>query len=266
MQRKRGRVLIPIVVTLLVILMVAFIAIDGIAASFIDRSATKALGVETRVGSVNIGIFTDHSSLTDLRIANPKGYTAKNILSMKNVEAEASAWTLMSSGQLEISSVTIRGIELELEQTGSMSNVEEIINHAEKIESKGATVNIGTLRVEDVTVVARGKFSVVQTGTVTAKIKELVLHDVGSASHGERVVQAVTAAVTQAIMKHLSENPVEGFSQATIGQVLGLIDGLPVIGELGIGRGLQDGVSGISKGVDDIVGGVENLLGGGKKK
>ena len=173
--------------------------------------------------------------------------------------------------QVVIPTATISGVHLDLEQTGATSNIETVIKHISsdetpEPENTKSSFVIKTLNITNISVTARGKFTAVGSGAVTAHIKEIVMHDVGTNSDGEVAIEAVTSALTHAIMDRLSKHPVEGFSKLAFSRVTGLIDKLPVFKQLGIGNLMQGVTDGLGKGVDDIVGGIGDLLGGGKKK
>jgi hypothetical protein len=92
------------------------------------------------------------------------------------------------------------------------------------------------------------------------------MHDVGTNSDGEVAIEAVTSAITHAIMAHLSTHPAEGLSKLAVSRITGLIDKLPVFKQLGVGNMMQGVSDKIGKGLDGVVGGLEDLLGGKKKK
>ena len=52
-----------------------FIYIDTVAKAAIETGATFALGVDTTVEEVAIGIFSGTSEIAGLKVANPENYT-----------------------------------------------------------------------------------------------------------------------------------------------------------------------------------------------
>ena len=70
--------LIKLVAVLLILLVLATVAvalyIDTIAKTAIERGATYALGVETTLGSADVGLLSGTFSMGDLTVANPAGF------------------------------------------------------------------------------------------------------------------------------------------------------------------------------------------------
>ena len=158
-----------------------------------------------------------------------------------------------------------------MQQDSGKSNIETILNHVATDESpKGTHPNppftIGTLTIRDITVVASGKFTVLDSGSVTAHIPEIVLHNIGADGDAEVATEAITSAVTHAILEHLSDHPVEGFSKLAFSSVTELINSLPVFNQLGIGDALQGVTDTIGKGVDGVLGGIGDIFDGDKDK
>ena len=72
----------------------------------------------------------------------------------------------------------------------------------------------------------------------------------------EVATEAITSAVTHAIMDHLAKHPAEGLSKMAFSHVTGIINELPVFKQLGIGHALQGVTDTIGKGVDGVLGGL----------
>ena len=68
------RALIIIILIVIILLTIAVVFINSIAKSAITSAGSSVLGVPTTISSVDIGIFSGHSKLTDLEIQNPKEY------------------------------------------------------------------------------------------------------------------------------------------------------------------------------------------------
>ncbi|MBT5365335.1 MAG: NAD-dependent epimerase/dehydratase family protein, partial [Phycisphaerae bacterium] len=177
----------------------------------------------------------------------------------------------MFSEDVVIPTAVCEGLVLVLQQDGGKSNIETLIDQVSADKTPEAShpdppFNIEVLTIKDITVIASGNFTVVNTKPVTAKIDEIVLKNVGTDGDAEVATEAITAAITHAILQHLEQHPAEGFSRIAFSKVTGIINKLPVFKQLGIGTALQDVTNGLGKGVDSILGGVGNLFGGGKDK
>ncbi|MBC8309765.1 MAG: AsmA family protein [Planctomycetes bacterium] len=265
-------VLITIIVCI-VLSIVGIFVLDGVAQSVIQSKGSEGLGVSVRMNNVHVGFFGKNSGLKGLTIANPEPFNSDktpNILSVDNAEVEFSILQLFDK-EVIIPTVLVEGVVLHLQQDSGKSNIETLVNTISEDESPQGShpeppFNIKTFTIRDITVIANGKFTVLDSGDVTAHIKEIVINDVGTDGDAEIVTEAITTAVTQAIMKHIAENPVQGFSKIAFSQVTGLINELPVFKQLGIGNAIQGVTDTAGKAVDGILGGIGDLLGGDKKE
>ena len=244
--------------------------LDSMGRTLVKTAGSEGLGVPVTVKSVHVGFFSNDSHLKELKIANPEGFSEPTLLSVERIDADFGLLQLLDK-QVVIETATVSGVHLDLEQTGATSNIETVIKHISSDETpepkntKSSFV-IKTLNITNISVTASGKFTVVDSGAVTAHIEKIVMHDVGTNSDGEVAIEAITSAVTHAIMDNLSKHPAEGFSKLAFSHVTGLINKLPVFKELGVGDLMQDVTDGLGKGVDGIIGGIGDLLGGDKKK
>ncbi len=251
---------------------VGIMVLDGVAQSIIQSKGSEGLGVSVKADSVHVGFFTKDSSIKGTTIANPEEFVTEktpNILTIKEAHIEFSVLQMLNK-EVVIPTASVEGIVLNLQQNSGKSNIETIINNVSSDESPQAShpeppFNIEILTISDITVIASGKFTVLEKGPVTAHIKEMVMHNIGSDGDAEVATEAITAAVTHAIMQHLADHPVEGLSKIAFSKVTGLINDLPVFKQLGVGTAIQDVTDTIGKGVDGVFGGIGKLLGGDKK-
>ncbi len=276
MPNMKKKLINGIIITLIVFValsVVGILVLDGVAQSIIQTKGSEGLGVAVKMDSLHVGFFGRDSGLRGLTIANPESFKTDktpNILSVDSAKVEFSVLQMFDKEVL-VPTVLAEGVTLSLQQNSGMSNIETLIQNVSKDENPEAShpnppFTIKTFTIRDITVIASGKFTVLESGPVTAHIKELVMHDVGTDGDAEVAIEAITSAVTHAIMKHLADNPVQGFSKLAFSKVTGLINDLPVFKQLGIGNAIQGVTDTIGKGVDGILGGIGDVLDGGKEK
>ncbi len=270
MMKKILNAALVILIIAIVCSLIGIMVLDSMGRSLVKTAGSEGLGVPVTVKSVHIGFFSNDSHLKELKIANPEGFSEPTLLSVESIEADFGILKLLDK-QVVIELATVSGVHLDLEQTGATSNIETLITHISsdetpEPENTKSSFVIKTLRITDITVTASGKFTAMGSGSVTAHIKEIVMHDVGTNSDGEVAIEAVTSAVTHAIMDHLAKHPAEGLSKLAFSRVTNLINKLPVFKELGIGNLMQGVSDGLGKGLDGVIGGIGDLLGGNKKK
>lgn len=261
------RILLALVAVAATAVVIIVVCVDEVAESLLERSGSDALGVEVTVESVDLGIIDDRSVIRELAVANPASFAAPHLLRIEEISAAAGLRTLLGSGAVEIDTLVLRGIHLDLEKHGDSSNIETIIEHVQRThvdsgDPEDRPLKIGRLVFEDITVTARGEFASVQTGTVAAHIDRIVLEDVDSMTDGSQLVQVITSALTVAILEQLAQHPVEGFSRATLGQVAKLIDDIPIVGDIGVGDAIQGVVEELGGTIDDALDGIGDLLRG----
>ena len=272
MKKKIVNGLLIAVIMLLGIFIVGILVLDGVAQSVIQTKGSEGLGVKLTLDSAHVGFFTKESTLKGVKIANPESFISEktpNLLTMEKAEIEFRVLQMLDK-EVIIPNITVTGVVLDLQQHGSKSNIETVINHVASDKTPDAThpeppFNIETLTIRDITVIATGSFTVLDKGPVSAHIKEIVMHNIGTDGDAEVATEAITSAITHAIMQHLAQHPVEGFSKLALSKVTNLINSLPVFKELGIGNAIQGIGDTAGKAVDGILGGIGDLFGGGKK-
>jgi len=273
MKKKIIKSLLVAVIVLVGLSIVGIMVLDGVAQSVIQSKGSEGLGVKLTLESVHVGFFTRESSLKGVKIANPESFLSEKtptLLTMQEAKIEFSVLQMLDK-EVIIPNITVTGVTLDLQQRSGKSNIETLINNISLDKTPEAThpdppFNIETLTIRDITVVASGKFTVLDKGPVTAHIKEIVMHNIGTDGDAEVATEAITSAVTHAIMQHLAKNPVEGISKLALSKVTGLINELPVFKQLGIGNLIQGIGDTAGKAVDGVIGGIGDLFGGKKRK
>ncbi len=272
MKQKIINTILVIIILLIGFSIVGIFVLDGVAQSVIQSKGSEGLGVKLKIDSVHVGFFGKDSSIKGVKIANPEEFVSEktpNLLTFKEANVEFSVLQMLDK-EVVIPTATVEGVVLNLQQESGKSNIETVINNISADKNPEGShpqppFNIETLTISDITVIASGKFTVLESGPITAHIKEIVMHDLGSDGDTEVATEAITSAITHAIMKHLENHPVEGFSKLAFSNVTGLINELPVFKQLGIGDAMQGVTDAVGKGVDGVLGGLGELLGGGKK-
>ena len=187
MKQKIINGLLVAIILFIGLFVVGIFVLDGVAQSVIQSKGTEGLGVKVKIDSVHIGFFGKDSSMKGVTIGNPEEFASEknhNLLTIKEAYIDFNIFQMLDK-EVIISTATVEGIVLNLQQNSGKSNIETVINNISSDETpKGShpepPFNIGTLTLSDITVIASGKFTVLNSGPVTAHIKEIVMHDVGS--------------------------------------------------------------------------------------
>ncbi len=229
-----GALLVGIVVLLGVI---GFIAINKITKAGIEQGGTYAMGVDTKLKSVNIGLFSGSMSMDGLSIDNPEGFKAEHFFSLGDGEVQVGLGSLMDD-TVEVPVLKLNDIDLALEKDKGKANYQVILEHLAEVtgggdeqpdepaeEEEGKRFIVRELVITDVKV----KAEVIGDISVPIVIPEIKLTDVGS--DGEGVTMGdLTGIIMTSIMATVVESAGD-ILPAGIGE--GLQGGLAAVGDLG---------------------------------
>jgi len=124
-RRRAWKVIVGIAVLLLVVLAAVVASLDRIAKAGLEKGASAALGVETTVASLDVGVLTGSLSLEKMAVANPDGFPRGHLLKLGRADMSLQISSLLSD------TVLVRRIILE----------EPVVT----IVAKGLETNLGTI-------------------------------------------------------------------------------------------------------------------------
>ncbi len=285
------KLVMKIVGVLLVVLVIAagacLMYINSIAKSVIESGGRAALGVDTKLDGINIGILGGTVSLSGLEIENPVDYKTDHFMTLGGASTGIT-WSSLRGDQVEVPHLTLSGLHMNLEKRKGKANYKVLLdNLAEftggkegeekpKDDKPGKRFVIRELTIEDVTVTVELLPIGGELVRRPVTIDKIELKDVGTDSDkgalASEVVGTVVVAVLKAVVKTGVDVPVEiledlGGQLVNVGAL-----GVEVVGKVAEGAGEVVGKAGEAAGkageavgkVGDAVGG---LLGGlGKKK
>jgi uncharacterized protein involved in outer membrane biogenesis len=199
--RKRGgigRVIKWLVLIVLVLIiaggLVVYFNLNNIVRKTVQTQATQQLGVQTTLGSANVGLFTGNVALNDLQIASPNGFAAPKMFTLGGTKVDVSYGQLRADPK-HVESVTIDAPKLVIEQAGGQFNFKALMDQMPKGEPKTEDPNqkpmkliIDTLQVNNPTVVVRpgnlagiaGATGVKLPEELTLSIPSITMNNVGS--------------------------------------------------------------------------------------
>ena len=99
----------------------------------VEKGSSYALGVETDLGSAGLEISGGSLELNDFEVSNPDGYETDNFLVIKNGILDVNEGSLLDD-EVVIDSFVIDGIEINFEQMGTKTNIQEIVNHIKNLD------------------------------------------------------------------------------------------------------------------------------------
>lgn len=279
-----------VVVLLIIVAVCAVFYVDSIAKSAVEYAGTDALGVDTTLSSIDVGIMSGKVSLTDLNVANPAGqdFNSPRFFHLKDASVAVSLGTLMKD-KVVVPSLKLDGMEMNLEKKSGKANYQIIMDNLSKGEAKptepaepgkaapAKKFVIQELELTNITVSA----DLLPLGGALTKTKltipKIRLTDVGSESEGGVVLKDLSGIIIKAIMQAVIDKSgdLPASMVAELGKGLGGLKdiqakGLETIGGVSddlnktIGEAAK-GVGDVSKSVDEVTKGLGDLFGGKKK-
>jgi len=267
------RLALVVVVLLIVLAISGVVYIDSAARRAVEVAATRSLGVDTKLGSMSVGIATSSVTLGDLEVANPAGYTSPHFLKLDSGKVAVSLNTLMKD-QVVVPELTLEGVDVYLEKKDGKANYQVIMDNlgldqpVPPEEQKKYIIN--ELNLKNITVHA----SLLPVGgsltNTKIHIPEIKLKDVGSDTGGGILLGDLTEVIVKAIMQAIVDKSGElpATIVAELGAGLGKLEdiqarSLEVIG--GASNEIQKGIGEASKSINKAAEGLGNLLGGKKE-
>ena len=128
MIKKLLNAALVILIAMIVCSLVGIMALDSMGRTLVKTAGSEGLGVPVTVKNVHIGFFSNASHLKEINIANPEGFSEPTLLSIDRIDADFGIFKLLDK-QVVIRTATVSGVHLDLEQTGTTSNIETVIKN-----------------------------------------------------------------------------------------------------------------------------------------
>ncbi len=231
------RIVVLLVLVVVLVGVIGVIAIDRLTKAGIEQGGTYAMGVETKLNSIHVGLFSGTVSLEGLSIANPEGFKAENFMSLGDGSVEVTLGSLMGD-KVEVPLLTLNHINLVLEKDKGTANYQVILDHLAKmtgggdepVEDAGAEEGKKFVIKELVITDVRVKAEVIGGMSVPITIPEIRLTDIGTESDKGVLLKDLSGIILTAILSSVVEQAGD-LLPGGIGE--GLSGGLAAVGDLG---------------------------------
>jgi len=110
----------------------AFLFLERGVRAAVEEGGEYALGVETRLADVQLGLFDGRIALGELAIANPAGFPSDRLLSIGSIEAEAPLRNLLSD-VVDVPRIALDDVDFRLDVEGLATNVDAVLEHLEEV-------------------------------------------------------------------------------------------------------------------------------------
>jgi uncharacterized protein involved in outer membrane biogenesis len=204
--------------------LIAFSMVNGIAKKAIESGGTYALGAQTKVSSVSIGLLSGKVSMSGLDVANPAGgFQSPHFLSLGKGGVAVSLGSLRQP-TVELPQLSLSNLDVNLEKRNGQTNFGAILDSLKQKTGGGDKPKsapagdekkfvIRDLDIQNVTVhvdLVGGPGAVSELTKVTVPIERIKLHDVGSAGSGVAgsgvTMSELAGIIVKAVLSAAAEN------------------------------------------------------------
>jgi hypothetical protein len=262
-------------------IVVIVIFLDTIVGKAIEAGCTKALGVETSVGFVRVGLVTGTFSIRGLRVANPPGFETDHFFSLDRLHFEIPP-KLFREETIVVQLLELDGVDVSLETVDKKANYDVILDNLDRFsktgsadpnanKSAGKDEESGTGLVIHEAVI-RKVAARIDLGTVKGasdrievEIPEIRLRPNKKTGSAEVSVAEVTNIVVTAVLVGIAKKAPAALAKNLLAGIGGLGDiTMEIPGALSTGGSSVGGAT-VKLG-EDVVKGIGGLFGGGDKE
>jgi hypothetical protein len=249
------RILIGLVVLFLAAGAAVSLYINQIVGGAIERGATYALGVETRVGFVRLRLLPADFRLRRMRIANPPGFDEAHFLKLGSAEIDVARETLLED-VVVIPLFALDGIDVALEREGKQTNYGVILENLKRFESgKPAAqdaepadagsekrIIVNRLVISDVTAHVEWSGLAADQSALKVSIPQIELKDIGAHNAQGVVMSEFSAIVMKAILGSIARygGDLPGVMLGELNRGLGGVARVPGVVVTGMGGSLVE--------------------------
>ena len=290
-------------VLVVVVIACVFLWIDHVAKAGVEGGATYALGVQTTLDAMDVGVLSGEVDMSELNISNPAGFKTPHFLRLNDGGVAVSLGSLMEE-KVILPKLTLSGLNLNLERSGTKANYKVIMDNLKKFESEEETptdeqkegkkfviekVGIRDVRVNVDLLPVGGELT-----RIPVVIEQIELENVGTGSDEGILLADVIGILIKAILTTVVQKcgdllpadvlgelnagleQLSGLGDTTV-QVMGRVasdvqEAAAQLGEMGkeAGEAIGEGAKEVGKGLEDagkeLEKGIGDLIGVGKKK
>ncbi len=278
------RILLGVVALAIIGLVLVVLLIDPIAKTAVEKGGTYAMGVDTKVDTMSIGLTSGDVKMVGLQVANPEGFKSDYLMKSGTFAVGVRPGSLMGQ-TIEVREFTLDGLDVNIEQTGAGTNISKIMDNLKKLSSKdqgaekpkeqpseGKKVSVNTITIKNV---AAHFYLGGLTGSkgITVKVPLIEMKGVTSDNAKGVAMHELVARVVPAILASIIENAKGAVDTKFLGDMSGQLKGVAdaLGGQVGnlmgqtskqLGEGLNNALKAVP--TDAIKKPLENLFKPGK--
>jgi hypothetical protein len=234
------RLLVALLALVAVAVAVAFFYVDRIVGAAIERGASQALGVETRVGFVRILPLQGLVKISSLKVRNPPGdFDETYLLAFDDLRAEVDVGTLRED-VVVAPDFSIDGVEVSLEKAGGQTNYGIVLANLKRFEKSGAKpppaepagpkrrIVVKQLVIRDLLAHYEHTDRIGKLGKIDVEVPEIRLENVGSDNARGVAMDELTNIIVKSVFTAIARNGA-ALPDWLVGDMLGDLRGLGAI-------------------------------------
>lgn len=244
---KRAVKIVGAIALVLVLLLVGlFFWIDGIAKVGVETGATYALGVETTLERMSIGVFSGEAGMSKLNVRNPVGFDTPHFLELGNGNVAVSLGSLMDD-TVVVPELTLSSLSMNLERKGGKANYQVILDGLKRFDTRedappsapqdkaeaeeGKKFIVRHVAINDVNVQVDWLPVGGELTRVPLRIERIELHDVGSESANGVQLAELTGILIKAILISVADKGGNLIPADIAGELSKGLEGLTGLGD-----------------------------------
>jgi hypothetical protein len=231
------RILLGVVALAIIGLVLVVLLIDPIAKTAVEKGGTYAMGVDTKVDTMSIGLTSGDVKMVGLQVANPEGFKSDYLMKSGTFAVGVRPGSLMGQ-TIEVREFTLDGLDVNIEQTGAGTNISKIMDNLKKLSSKdqgaekpkeqpseGKKVSVNTITIKNV---AAHFYLGGLTGSkgITVKVPLIEMKGVTSDNAKGVAMHELVARVVPAILASIIENAKGAVDTKFLGDMSGQLKGV----------------------------------------
>lgn len=274
------RILLGVAALAVVGVAMLVLLIDPIAKTAVEKGGTYAMGVDTKVDTMSIGLASGDVKMVGLQVANPEGFKSDCLMKSGTFAVGVRPGSLFGQ-TVEVREFTLDGLDVNIELAGLVANVTKIMDNLKRLSSKdqsaqkpaeqpseGKKVSVNTITIKNVTA-----HFILSGAPVTVKVPLIEMKNVTSDNAKGVAVHELVARVVPAILASIFENAKGVVDTKFLGDMNGQLKGVAdaLGGQVGnlmgqTSKQLGEGLNNVLKAAptDAVKNPFENLLKPGK--
>lgn len=195
-----------------------------IAKNYIEREATKTLGVKVTVGAIEIMVQERTAKVTDLVIGNPQGFEKPYAVKVSTISV---ALNNVTNQLIEFKDIDVGNAEVNLEVKENVTNLAAIKNRIKVPQDNSATAEAAKVIIDRLTLsqaqIKPGKVLFTEEELAPVQVPDIILTAVGRKENGIHVREAIAQVWTHIAHKldsqALQSGLLEGMSDEALSEM-----------------------------------------------